>query len=126
MADDVMDTVEASRYHFVRHNSCSATFWEEERGNFVGDGLFHYGVMIGETCAPITIDHNSTVNLICIEFMETLHIATRACIVPYLLHSSHGTLLISHIADVHVTFRGHTEVVHCGVFPMPHDSSHVL
>jgi hypothetical protein len=29
MADDVMDTLEAGRYHFSRHRYCSATFWEE-------------------------------------------------------------------------------------------------
>jgi hypothetical protein len=48
MADDATDTVEAGRYHFFRHRYCSATFWEEEHGNFDGDGLFHYGVMIGD------------------------------------------------------------------------------
>jgi hypothetical protein len=126
MADHVMDTMKGCIYHFVHHSRCSATFWEEEHGNFVGDGLFQYGVMIGDTCAAITIDHNSTINLISIEVVEKLHIATRARTVPYLLHSSYGTLLISHIADIHVTFGGHTEVVHYGVSPMPLDSCHIL
>jgi hypothetical protein len=56
MADDVTDTVEACRYHFFCHRFCSATFWEEEHGNFDGDGLFHHGVMIGERCAATTIE----------------------------------------------------------------------
>jgi hypothetical protein len=126
MADDVTDTMEAGRYHFFHHRYCSATFWEEERGNFDGDGLFHHGVMIGDRCAATTIDHISTINLISIEVVETLHLATRASTTPYLLRSSYGTLLISHIADVPVTYRGHTEVIRCGVSPMPLESCHIL
>jgi hypothetical protein len=126
MADDVTDTVEACIYQFFNHRHYSATFWEEERGNFDGDGLFHYGVMIGATCYAITIDHNSTINLISIEVIETLHLATRASTAPYLLPSSYGTLMISRIVDVPVTFRGHTEIIHCGVSPMPLDSCHIL
>jgi hypothetical protein len=91
MADDVTDTVEACIYDFFTHRCCSATFWEEEHGNFDGDGLFHYGVMIGETCAAITIDHNSTINLIDIEVIKMLHLATCASTAPYLLRSSYGT-----------------------------------
>jgi hypothetical protein len=82
--------------------------------------------MIGERCAATTIDKNSTVNLISIEVVEKLHLAKHASKVPYLLHSSYGTLLISHIADFRLTFGGHTEVVPCGVSPMPLDSCHIL
>jgi hypothetical protein len=64
MADDVTDTVEAGRYHFFCHRYCSAMFWEEERGNFDSDGLFHHVVMIGDRCDATTIDHISTINLI--------------------------------------------------------------
>jgi hypothetical protein len=84
MADDVTDTVETGRYHSFRHRYFSAIFWEEERGNFNGDGLFHHGVMIGDRCAITTIDHISTINLISIEVVETLHLATRASTAPYL------------------------------------------
>jgi hypothetical protein len=56
-----MDTVEAGRYHFFHHRYCSATFWEEQCGNFDGDGLFHHDVMIGDRCAATTIDHISTI-----------------------------------------------------------------
>jgi hypothetical protein len=126
MADDVTDNMEACRYHFFCHIYCSVTFWEEERGNFDGDGLFHHSVMIGERCAATTIDKNSAVNLISVEVVEKLHLATRANKVPYLLHSSYGTLPISHIAEVPLTFGGHTEVVPCGVSPMPLDSYHIL
>jgi hypothetical protein len=126
MVDDVTDTMEACRYHFFCHRYCSATFWEEERGNFYGDGLFHHGVTIGERYAATITDTNSTINLISIEVIEQLQIATRARTLPYLLHSSYGTLLISHIADVPITFGGHSKVVHCGVSPMPLDSCHIL
>jgi hypothetical protein len=83
-------------------------------------------VKIGDRCAATTIDHISTINLISIEVVETLHLATRASTVPYLLRSSYGTLLISHIADVPVTYGEHTEVVHCGVSPMPPKSCHIV
>jgi hypothetical protein len=119
MEDDVTDIVEVCRYHFVRHSRCSSTFWEEEHGNFVGDGLLHYGVMIGESCVATTINSNSTINLISIEVVEKFHLTTRARTMTYLLCSSYGTLLISHTANIPVTFGGHTEVVHCGVSPMP-------
>jgi hypothetical protein len=125
MADDVTDN-KACRNHFFRHRHCSVTFWEEEHGHFDGDGLSHHSVVIGERCAAITIDKNSTINLISIEVMDKLHLATRASKVPYLLHSSYDTLLISHIAEVPLTFGGHTEVVPCGVSPMPLDSCHIL
>jgi hypothetical protein len=121
-----VDNVEVCKYHFFRRRYCSVTFWEEERGNFDGDGLFHDSVIIGERLAATTIDKNSTVNLISIEVMEKLHLAARASKVPYILHSSYGTLLISHMAEVPFTFGGHTEVVHCGVSPMPLDSCHIL
>jgi hypothetical protein len=126
MVDDVTDNMEACRYHLFHRRYCSVTFWEEEHGDFDGDGLFHHSVMIGELCAATTIDKNSTFNLISIEVMEKLHLVTRASKVPYLLHSLYGTLLISHIAEVPLTFRGHTEVVPCGVSPMPLDSCHIL
>jgi hypothetical protein len=108
MADDVTDNMEACRYHFFRHRYCSVTFWEEERGNFDGDGLFHNSVMIGERCAATTIDKNSTINLISIEVVDKLHLAARASKVPYLLHSSYGTLLISHMSSSYFwrTYRG--------------------
>jgi hypothetical protein len=82
-------------------------------------------VIIGERCAATTIDKNSTVNLISIEVVEKLHLAARASKVPYLLHSSYGTLLISHMAEVPFTFGGHTEVVHFGVSQLPLDSCHI-
>jgi hypothetical protein len=126
MEDDVIDTVEVGRYHFFCHRYCSATFWEVEHGNFDSDGLFHHGLMIGDRCATTTIDHISTINLINIEVVAMLHLATRASTTPYLLRSSYGTLLISHIADVPITYGGHTKVVHCGVSPMPLDSCHIL
>jgi hypothetical protein len=69
---------------------------------------------------------HSTINLISIEVVEKLHLATHVIKVPYLLHSSYVTLLISHIAKVPFTFRGHTEVIDCGVSPMPLDSCHIL
>jgi hypothetical protein len=119
----VSSTPTACGYHFFHHRYCSVTFWEEERGDFDDDGLFHHSVMIGERCAAITIDKKSTVNLISIEVLEKLQCA---CKVPYLLHSSYGTLLISHIAEVPLTFGRHTEVVPCGVSPMPLDSCHIL
>ena len=96
MAEDVEDILGARRYHFLRHKYCSATFWEEERGNFDGDGLFHHEVVIGEQRATATIDGSSTLNLISIEVVEKLQLPTCARTVPYLLHSSYGVLLISH------------------------------
>jgi hypothetical protein len=82
--------------------------------------------MIGDRYVAATIDHISTINLISIEVVETLHQDTRASAAPYLLRSSYGTLLISHIADIPVTYRGHTKVIHCGVSPMPLESCHIL
>ena len=83
-------------------------------------------MVIGERRAAATIDGSSTLNLISIEVVEKLQLPTCARTVPYLLHSSYGTLLISHTADIPITFGAHTEVVRCDVSPMPLDSCHVL
>ena len=126
MADDVTDTLETRRYPFLHHKYCSATFWEEERGNFVGDGLFHHSVAIGERYVATTIDGSSSLNLISIEVVEKLQLPTSVRRVPYLLCSSYGTLLISYTADVPITIGEHTELVPCDVSPMPLHSCHVL
>ena len=126
---DVMqkkDSLETRKYHFFHNRYCSAAFWEEERGNFDGDGLFHHSVLIGERCAATTIDSSSSINLISTEVVEKLRLPTSARTVPYLLRSTYGILLISHTADVPITISGHTEVVRCGVSPVPLDSCHVL
>jgi hypothetical protein len=47
MAEGAEDNLESQRYDFLHNKYCSATFWEEERGNFDGDGLFHHDVVIG-------------------------------------------------------------------------------
>ena len=89
-------------------------------------GLFHHRLEIGERCAAATIDGSSTLNLISIEVVEKLQLPTCARPKPHILHSSGGALLISHTAEVPITFGEHTEVVRCDVSPMPLDSCHVL
>ena len=111
MVEGAEDNLESRRYDFLCNKYCSATFLEEERGTFDGDGLFHHDVVIGERRAAATIDGSSTLNLISIEVVEKLQLPTCARTVTYLLHSSYGTLLISHTADIPITIGVHTEVV---------------
>jgi hypothetical protein len=118
--------VETRRYQFLRKRYCSTTFWEEEDGTFDGDGLFHREVLIEGRRAAATVDRSSTVNLVSIEVVEKLQLSKCAHATPYLLPSSYGALLISYTAKVPITIGDHTEVVPCGVSPMPLDSCHVL
>ena len=105
---------------------CSDTFCEEDSSAIPTSDLFHFTADIKGSCAAITIDDGSFINLVSIEVVEKLQLFTHPHFRPYLLATYDDMLPITQSAIVPITIYGHTRRIVCDVIPRALNCCHLL